>query len=115
MDNNKQNLDLIIEQLANMKDYQTLCYKHAENKPMPSIDALEKIVSIARSILFPGYFGNSAINSSTIKNTFHAMFGNWKNFTNQIFGIYALLATTIKNKTLAQIFIINLLSDCRYS
>ena len=42
MDNNKQNLDLIIEQLANMKDYQTLCYKHAENKPMPSIDALEK-------------------------------------------------------------------------
>lgn len=105
MDNNKQNLDLIIEQLANMKDYQTLCYKHAENKPMPSIDALEKIVSIARSILFPGYFGNSAINSSTIKK--HISRNVWELeelLTNQIF---AGLCTTCdnyseKNKTLAQ-------------
>ncbi|HQP80675.1 MAG TPA: serine acetyltransferase, partial [Paludibacteraceae bacterium] len=70
-----------------------------------SIDALEKIVSIARSILFPGYFGNSAINSSTIKK--HISRNVWELeelLTNQIF---AGLCTTCdnyseKNKTLAQ-------------
>jgi len=35
---------------------------------MPSIDVLQEIVQLARSILFPGYFGDSAVNSHTIMN-----------------------------------------------
>ena len=36
---------------------------------MPSIDVLEEIVQLVRSILFPGYFGSSNINADTI--TYH--------------------------------------------
>src|SRR5574344_444825 len=85
MENNEQKLDIIIKQLANTKDYQTLCYKHSENKPMPSIDTLEKIVLLVRSILFPGYFGNSAINASTIK----------KHIASNIWDLEELLASQI--------------------
>ena len=34
---------------------------------MPSARALQDIVELSRAILFPGYFGNSTVNSRTIK------------------------------------------------
>ena len=35
---------------------------------MPSTEVLKEIVQLARSILFPGYFGDSAVNTLTIMN-----------------------------------------------
>lgn len=67
MENNEQRIDAVIKQLANTKKYQSLCYKHNENQPLPSIDALGEIVLVVRSILFPGFFGKSAVNAATIK------------------------------------------------
>ena len=33
---------------------------------LPSAKSLYKIVELARAIIFPGYFGNSTVNSHTI-------------------------------------------------
>jgi len=49
-------------------DNQVYC-KCNEKGLMPSIDVLEEIVQLVRSILFPGYFGSSNINADTI--TYH--------------------------------------------
>ena len=56
-----------IKQLS-QTDNQVYC-KCNEKGLMPSIDVLEEIVQLVRSILFPGYFGSSNINADTI--TYH--------------------------------------------
>ena len=42
------------------------CSISTEGEPLPSGKSLERIVELSRAILFPGYFGNSTINSQTI-------------------------------------------------
>lgn len=55
-----------VDELSDTNSYKGLLHQHKENDPIPSGKELATIVDLARSILFPGYFGNSNINSRTI-------------------------------------------------
>ena len=56
-----------IEELSCPESLKGLFHQHRDGNPLPSGKALEEIISLSRSILFPGYFGNSSVNISTIK------------------------------------------------
>ena len=56
-----------VEDLSSPESLKGLFHQHREGDPLPSSKALEEIVELSRSILFPGYFGKSTINSHTIK------------------------------------------------
>lgn len=43
-----------------------LFHQHNDCTPLPSARALEEIVQLARSIIFPGYYGMSSVNMNTI-------------------------------------------------
>ena len=58
-----------VDELSDSQSYKGLFQQHRDGDPLPSAKSLYKIVELARSILFPGYFGNSTINSHTI--TYH--------------------------------------------
>lgn len=55
-----------VDKLSENESYRTLCLERQGGRPLPSGKALEDIIELARSIIFPGYFGNSQINSQTI-------------------------------------------------
>ena len=43
-----------------------LTLRHTEGNPLPSGRDLRRIVELARAVIFPGYFGNSTVNSRTL-------------------------------------------------
>ena len=55
-----------VDDLSDSQSYRGLFHQHREGEPLPSGKSLERIVELSRAILFPGYFGNSTINSQTI-------------------------------------------------
>ncbi|MEG1617054.1 MAG: serine O-acetyltransferase EpsC [Bacteroidales bacterium] len=55
-----------VDKLSKRDSYQGLCHQHRDGEPFPSGVILAEIISIARSILFPGFYGKSIINISTI-------------------------------------------------
>ena len=56
-----------VKELSSPESLKGLFHQHREGDPLPSSKALEEIIELSRSILFPGYFGNSTVNSQTIK------------------------------------------------
>jgi serine O-acetyltransferase len=64
------NNDLIdtIKKLSQLEGFKDVCHEQGSYDEMPSIDVLQEIVQIARSVLFPGYFGDSAVNAQTVMN-----------------------------------------------
>lgn len=58
-----------VEELSDSESYKGLFHQHKDGEPLPSAPALLEIIELTRSILFPGYFGNSTVNSRTI--TYH--------------------------------------------
>lgn len=56
-----------VDELSDSKSYNGLFHQHRDGDPLPSASALHEIIGLTRSILFPGYFGNSTVNSRTIK------------------------------------------------
>lgn len=42
-------------------------HPHSEGYPLPSGDALEEIISLSRSILFPGYYGTPSVQIDTMR------------------------------------------------
>ena len=56
-----------VDELSDSQSYKGLFHQHKDGDPLPSAKSLYKIVELARSILFPGYYGNSSVNISTIK------------------------------------------------
>ena len=56
-----------VDELSDSESYKGLFHQHRDGDPLPSASALHDIIELARSILFPGYFGNSTVNSRTIK------------------------------------------------
>lgn len=63
---NQLKITTAIEQLSAYDSFKSVCHQHRIGQPMPSIKVLDEIVLLSRSILFPGYFGNSSINTKTI-------------------------------------------------
>jgi len=62
---NKDLLDTI-KKLSQIEGFQDVCHEHGTNDTMPSTEVLQEIVQLARSILFPGYFGDAAVNAHTM-------------------------------------------------
>jgi serine O-acetyltransferase len=56
-----------VEELSERASYQGLCHEHRDGVPFPSGEALSELIAIARSILFPGFYGKSILNTNTIK------------------------------------------------
>jgi serine O-acetyltransferase len=56
-----------VEQLSQPESLKGLFHQHREGYPLPSGKALEEIIALSRAILFPGYFGRSQVNTTTIK------------------------------------------------
>jgi serine O-acetyltransferase len=57
-----------IKKLSQLEGFKDVCHEQGSNDAMPSTDVLEEIVQLTRSILFPGYFGDSAVNALTMMN-----------------------------------------------
>lgn len=57
----------IVEQLSSADSLEGLFHEHQENNPLPSGDALQEIVQLVRSILFPGYYGQASVNINTLQ------------------------------------------------
>jgi len=62
---NKKLLETI-KILSDIEGFRDVCHQQNDNNPMPSVEALNEIVQLIRSILFPGYFGNADVNSKTM-------------------------------------------------
>lgn len=56
-----------VEMLSDKSSYEGLCHRHRDGEPFPSGSVLTEIITIARSILFPGFYGKSIINTNTIR------------------------------------------------
>ncbi|NDV65688.1 serine O-acetyltransferase EpsC [Bacteroides sp. 224] len=55
-----------VDELSDSESYKGLFHQHKDGEPLPSAPVLREIIELARAILFPGYYGNSTINSQTI-------------------------------------------------
>lgn len=55
-----------VDELSESASYQGLFHQHKDGDPLPSAKILRKIIELTRSILFPGYYGNSTVNSRTV-------------------------------------------------
>lgn len=62
-----QVLTQTVDRLSERESLEGLCHNHRLECPMPSADALQEIVDLARAILFPGYYGNSSVNPQTMR------------------------------------------------
>lgn len=58
-----------VDELSESESYKGLFHQHTDGNPLPSAKALRDIIELARAIIFPGYFGNSTVNSRTV--TYH--------------------------------------------
>ncbi|MCQ2607218.1 MAG: serine acetyltransferase [Bacteroidales bacterium] len=66
MDNKKQILQTISE-LSSPESYNLVFHKSNGTVPMPSVNALAKIVETIQEIIFPGYFGKDVVSNETIE------------------------------------------------
>lgn len=65
--NFEQELLSVVDSLSEYSSYKDAYHQGHEGVPFPSATALKEIVERTREILFPGYFGNSAVDKNTIK------------------------------------------------
>nr|WP_244147337.1 serine O-acetyltransferase EpsC [Desulfonatronovibrio hydrogenovorans] len=59
-------MDQVISELGNPDSYREVYYSPEHGQPMPSIQALSEIMDVLKSVLFPGYFGNSEISPAAM-------------------------------------------------
>ena len=60
-------LTMTVDRLSAAESLKGICHHHRDGNPLPSGKVLEEIISLARAILFPGYYGNSSFDSKTIR------------------------------------------------
>ncbi len=63
----QQIINQTIARLSEKENLKMVSHQQQEGIPMPSIEALEKIIVAARAILFPGYFGNANVNLNNMQ------------------------------------------------
>jgi serine O-acetyltransferase len=54
------------EALSQEKSYKGLFHQQAGHTPLPSEANIKEVVNLARAVIFPGYFGNSAVHANTL-------------------------------------------------
>ena len=65
--NHNAKIQKAVEQLVAMQLDGSLYHCSQDGEPNPSIDELREIISLCRTILFPGFFGdNSSVNTTTL-------------------------------------------------
>jgi serine O-acetyltransferase len=57
-----------IKKLSELEGFKDIYHEQGNNETMPSTDVLKEIVQLVRSVLFPGYFGDSAVNALNMMN-----------------------------------------------
>lgn len=65
--NNKNILTQTVDELSKPESYKDLYHEQIEGTPLPSASDLKEIMNLVRSIIFPGYYGNSTIHTNTLK------------------------------------------------
>ena len=58
-----------VEELSQYDLLKGFCHEQRQSNPMPSTVVLEDIITLCRSVLFPGYFGNASITRQNL--SFH--------------------------------------------
>lgn len=61
-----QVLKTAVNELSDIHSFKGLFHQHKEGESLPSGKQLARIVELTREILFPGYFGNSTVDSRMI-------------------------------------------------
>lgn len=61
-----QTLTDTVDRLSEPRSFEGLFHPCRDGNPLPSGKVLEEIVALSRSILFPGYYGNSSVNQQTL-------------------------------------------------
>ena len=56
-----------VNTLSDFNSVKVLCNRRHEGEPKPSWHILREITELCRALIFPGYFGNSRIDSDTLK------------------------------------------------
>lgn len=56
-----------VDELSEPESLKGLFHQHRDGNPLPSGKVLEEIIDLSRSIIFPGYFGKSSVNTRTIR------------------------------------------------
>lgn len=56
-----------VDELSSPESYKDLYHEHIDGAPLPSAEILQQIIDLVRSVIFPGYYGNSSIDKSTVK------------------------------------------------
>jgi len=54
--------------LSQPEGFREICHECGAKDSMPSVDILKEVVLTARSILFPGYFGDPEVNEESMEN-----------------------------------------------
>lgn len=57
----------VAEKLCQPESYRAVYHRPLHDQPMPSVEALEKIMEMLRGVLFPGYFGRSEITPENMR------------------------------------------------
>ncbi len=60
-------LSKTVDELADTRKMKGLFHQHRHGEPLPSTPVLEEIIAICRAVLFPGFFGQSALNAITVR------------------------------------------------
>jgi serine O-acetyltransferase len=60
------NFNTVVRQLCEQNNHELVHHISPHGEPMPSTEMLKKFVQTARSLIFPGYFGNSALHPDTL-------------------------------------------------
>ena len=63
----QKSINKIIDDLCDQESYDLVYHRSHHESPMPSVEQLEDIVEILRSVLFPGYFGDSNVKPDTMR------------------------------------------------
>ena len=56
-----------VDILSNPRSYEQVYHKPQLNEEMLSVKAIKEIMELIREVVFPGYFGNTAVRADTIK------------------------------------------------
>ncbi len=67
MTTNHETFDRIVTELAKVDTYSSLAHFSRHAMPMPSVDDLEELIELLRTVLFPGYFGDSDLTEGNLK------------------------------------------------
>jgi serine O-acetyltransferase len=59
-------LNQAVEELADCRSLERMFRTEQVGTSLPSAQALKRVVELARAILFPGYYGNPTVNSTTL-------------------------------------------------